>query len=459
MKIAVIGGGLMGLALAEQLASPERSVQVFERDPQVGGLTTYQNYGPFYWDRFYHVILPSDRNLIAFLRRIGLAERLRWARTLTGFFIDRRFYSLSSGWEFLRFPPVGLLGKARLAFTILYCSRIENWRRLETIPVGNWLRKLCGKSTYEKMWRPLLLAKLGENYERVSAVFIWSYIKRMFSARDPSTQKEQLGHVTGGYKTVFDRLLEVITAKGGAVHTQAVVSAVRPAPEGGLYLEHGSGQQEHFDRVVFTGPVAVLRRLASPELVTVQGGQRDVEYLGVVCMVLLTRRPLVPYYIVNIADDRIPFTGIIGMSTLVEPEETAGLYMAFLPKYVHSDDALLKRGDEDVREWFLSGLRLMFPDLDAADIHSTHIHRASRVQPLQVLNYSELVPTVATQHPDFFVLNSAQFVANTLNNNEVIGAVDAFLNTYAEHFSATPASSVVTSTPPPTRIMESLNES
>ena len=41
-------------------------------------------------------------------------------------------------------------------------------------------------------------------------------------------------------------------------------------------------------------------------------------------MVLVTREPLVPYYIVNIADPRIPFTGIIGMSNLADPSETAG---------------------------------------------------------------------------------------------------------------------------------------
>jgi hypothetical protein len=33
-------------------------------------------------------------------------------------------------------------------------------------------------------------------------------------------------------------------------------------------------------------------------------------------MALLTRRPFCPYYVLNIADERVPFTGIIGMSSL-----------------------------------------------------------------------------------------------------------------------------------------------
>ena len=68
----------------------------------------------------------------------------------------------------------------------------------------------------------------------------------------------------------------------------------------------------------------------------------------------------------------------------------------------------------------------MLPEFDPSWIQSTHVNRARRVQPLQVLNYSSLVPKVVTKHADFFVLNTAQFVNATLNNNAVIAAVDAF---------------------------------
>ena len=68
----------------------------------------------------------------------------------------------------------------------------------------------------------------------------------------------------------------------------------------------------------------------------------------------------------------------------------------------------------------------MLPEFNMSSIVSVHVNRAQRVQPLQVLGYSRRVPKVTTRHPDFFVLNTAQFVNATLNNNEVIGAVNAF---------------------------------
>jgi protoporphyrinogen oxidase len=292
------------------------------------------------------------------------------------------------------------------------------------------LIKTCGRTTYEKMWKPLLLAKLGDSYRRVSAVFIWTYITRLFSARDASAQsKESLGYVSGGYKTVWSRLEELIRSAQGQIRTGVSVRHIRPHPEGGLWVEHGQNR-DHFDKVIFTGPVNVLQKVTASELLNITNSGNTVEYLGVICMVLLTRRALTPYYVANVADDRIPFTGVIGMSNVVSREETAGRHLTYLPKYVLSDDPLLRQSDEELRSLFFRGLYLMFPNLKKEEIEGVYINRAVKVQPLQVLNYSNLVPQVVTRHKDFFVLNTSQFVCGTLNNNEVIGAVDGFLRKY-----------------------------
>ncbi|NOT54893.1 MAG: NAD(P)/FAD-dependent oxidoreductase [Deltaproteobacteria bacterium] len=432
--IGVIGGGFMGLVVAQRLASRGHAVTVLERDTQLGGLATYHQYGPFFWDRFYHCILPSDTHLLGFLKEVGLEEQLRWVRTRTGYYVNGQSYSMSGNGDFVRFPLVNLWGKIRLAFTVLYCSRINDWRQLENITVEDWLVKTCGRSTYEKFWRPLLLAKLGEHYRRVSAVFIWTYIKRLFSARDTAVQKEHLGYVSGGYKTILERTAESVHFAGGEIATGVTVKHISSCAKGGVWVDDDRGRA-HFDKVIFTSPTNVLQNVAAPGLVKIDGSN-TVEYLGVVCMVLVTRKPFDPYYVVNIADSRIPFTGLIGMSNLVSLQETAGRYLTYLPKYVLSDDALLRKPDEEIQAMFFAGLRLMFPEMKMEDIESVHINRAVKVQPLQVLNYSALVPQVATGNADFFVLNTAQFVNCTLNNNEVVRLVDEFLTKHERQFAS-----------------------
>lgn len=429
MNIGIIGGGMMGMSVAYHLSQQGHKITVFETNQQLGGLATHHDFGAFVWDRFYHVILPSDQCLIQFIKDIGLGDKLRWKATLTGCYIDQKLYSISNSIEFFLFPPLNFIGKLRLAFTLLYGSRINNWEKLEKITVENWLLRISGKHTFEKLWKPLLLAKLGENYKRVSAVFIWSYIKRLFSARDSSLQKEQLGYVAGGYKTVFDRLADLVRSSNGDIRNGVTVDYIAPHSHKGIWIE-SNGKKEHFDKVIFTAPVNVLQQVVSPDLVKIAKNDATVEYLGVICMGLITRKALVPYYIVNVADQQIPFTGVLGMSNLVSLPETAGFHLTYFPKYVHSEDPLLRQSDEELRNLFFKGLRLMFPDLKPDDIVSAHINRAKKMQPLQVLNYSQISPKVFTEHEDFYVLNTAQFINDTLNNNTVVQHVKAFTENF-----------------------------
>ncbi|MGB5418810.1 hypothetical protein, partial [Algibacter sp.] len=50
---------------------------------------------------------------------------------------------------------------------------------------------------------------------------------------------------------------------------------------------------------------------------------------------------------------------------------------------------------------------------------------------LQVLNYSNIVPEIKTKHPDFFVLNTSQFVSDSVNNNFVVTHVNSFMEEFA----------------------------
>ncbi len=437
LRVGIIGAGIMGLSLAQRLSSKGAHVTLFERERQAGGLTTYHDYGHFWWDRFYHVILSSDRHLIGYLQEIGLGDRLRWSPARSGLYAKGSMYPVTSPWELLRFPLVGMIGKVRLARTILACNRIRDWRVLEAVSVEEWLIGLCGRRTYEAFWKPLLLAKLGEQYRRVSAVFIWSYITRLFSTRDTTAQRNQLGYVSGGYRTVIRRLEQLIEEAGGTIRLGTAIQGIEPAPGGGLSVRW-NGRAEHFDKAIWTGPIESGSALAMQGLVSVGPSSGPVEYLGVLCPVLVTRRPVVPFYTLNLADPEIPFTGVIGMSSIVATDETAGLFLTYFPKYLSSDDPQLKLPDDKVRQQFFLGLRKLFPDLQETDIVALHINRAAKVQPLQVLHYSKKVPTVVTRHKDLFVLNTSQFVNSTLNNNAVIGAVNDFVQAHGQSFVGEP---------------------
>ncbi len=435
--IGIVGGGVLGMTLALRLAEQGHRVTVIEGAAQPGGLAAPQEIGGFTWDRFYHVTLLSDTNLRALLEQIGLADRLQWKQTRTGFYVDGRLYSLSTALEFLLFPPLGLVDKARLAGTILYASRLTDWRRLESIPVTDWLRTWSGERTLARIWLPLLKAKLGENYRLASASFIWAIIARMYAARRSGMKTEMFGYVEGGYDVVLRRLREFLEQKGIRFRTGAPAVEVSAAPSGAaVRLANGAGGGSvsaaaggdvlRFDAVILTIPCsripAICPQLSEAERARLSG----VVYQGIACASVLLTKPLGPYYVTNITDDWVPFTAVIEMTTLVDPARFAGHSLVYLPRYLTQGDAFWGRTDDDIRAEFIPALERMYPSFRRDSVRAFHVSRVRDVLALSTLNYSERsMPPLQTSLPSVFVVNSAQIANGTLNVNETVGLANA----------------------------------
>jgi protoporphyrinogen oxidase len=150
----------------------------------------------------------------------------------------------------------------------------------------------------------------------------------------------------------------------------------------------------------------------------------DITYQGIVCPSLLLRQPLSPYYVTNITDRWVPFTGVIEMTALVDRERFDGLSLVYLPCYLAQDDPAWKSTDAEFLERCMEALERMYPHFDRRDVVATQVGRAREVLAISTLDYSTtLMPELKTSLPNVFVLNSAQIAAGTLNVNETLGLV------------------------------------
>lgn len=93
-KIAIVGGGMLGLTLALRLAEAGKKVVIFESAAEVGGLAAAWRLGDTIWDKHYHVTLLSDSAWRQILTEIGLADELEWRETKTGFYTDGKLSTL-----------------------------------------------------------------------------------------------------------------------------------------------------------------------------------------------------------------------------------------------------------------------------------------------------------------------------------------------------------------------------
>lgn len=420
MRVGIVGGGMMGLATAHYLSKADVDICLFEKEDQIGGLSRPADILPdLKWDQFYHVILTTDEDLLEFLDDIGIGLDLHFKQTKTGFFTNGKIYSMSSSYEFLRFEPLRLFDKIRLAFGILYASRLENWRKLEQIYVKTWLIRVFGRRNYEKMWDPLLRAKLGNAKDQVSAAFIWGIIKRLYGARKTGAKKEMFGCVSQGYHSILVRIKDELLKKGVVIHTQHRVANVKSEKTGliGVYTD-----EDHFefDKVVLTIPNPEIKSLLPQATETFKETLDKVRYLKLVCGILVLKKSLSPYYVMNLTDPELPFTGFIEATNIIPDGVLRGRALVYLPKYMDPDDPFYERPDDHIEESFLAGVQKIFSDFNKDDIIKFEIVREEFVQPIQSVNYSNHIQEMNTPLKNIHYVNTSMILNSTLNNNEVV---------------------------------------
>lgn len=437
--IDIVGAGILGLSLGYDLLKRGVGVRIWERGDELGGLmgrTRFPELGDVEIDRYYHAILNSDRTLMGLFDELGLTGDLRMVATKMGFYHDNTIYPMSTPLDFMRFPPLSMVDRVRLALTILSARRVKDWHALEQEPVVDWLTRLGGKRTVEHIWKPLLRAKFDGGFDHVPATYIWSRLVRMTDTRDTANAKEMLCYLTGGYNMLIQALARAIIARGGTITTGTAVQQVRVADQRVVGLRLADGEIAS-DGAVLTLQTPIARRLLPPEAAGVATRWSGLDdYLGIVCMVLVLRRPLIPYYTLNITDAQIPFTGVIETTNLIDPQYVAGYHLVYLPKYVTPDSPYARMDDDTLTREFLGHLRTMFPDLQDSDIAAIQIGRERYVEPLHPVGKTAAIPTIVSDIAGLYLVNSAQIYPQLTNGEAAVRhagfAADTIANAQAQ---------------------------
>jgi protoporphyrinogen oxidase len=419
---AVIGGGILGMTLALRLANAGKRVTIFEANGQLGGLADAWSLetpsGPITWDRHYHVTLLSDSNLGALLRELDLEQSLIWGTTRTEFFTGTAFHPLNNAIDYLKFPPLRLIDKVRLAATIIYGSRIEDGRHLEDQSAEDWLTQLSGERTWQALWQPLMRAKLGENASLASAAFIWAIIRRLYAARRSGLKTEQFGYIDGGYDKVIARFSEVLRAKGVVIETNAPISTIHRSAHA-ITLRTPKGDRI-FDRCVSSTPTSVAARMAVDLSPAEKSKLSGIVYQGIVCASVVLKSSLNGCYLTYISDATSPFTAVIEMSALVNRVAFNDKTLVYLPRYLASNDEMFNWSDDEVRQFMMPAFMRMYPHVTESDILAFRVSRVRDVLPISTIGYTKKLPPMTTSIPELFLVNSAHILNGTLNVDESV---------------------------------------
>jgi squalene-associated FAD-dependent desaturase len=262
-SVAVIGGGLAGLAAGCALAGAGFQVSLFERRPYLGGrASSYQHPGTGeVVDNCQHVLLGCCTNLSDLYRRIGAADKIRWYRHLTFIEPGGRQSVIEPGalpapfhcaTSFLDAHCLSLTDK--LAISRAMMSLAAHLPADDSPAFLDWLRA-HGQTpqSIDRFWRPVLVSALNEELERVSSRYAAQVFRESFLK---SAQAGALGLPALPLSDLYGIAGDYIQRNGGCVHLRAAVDSMQPEQDGVRIC--AGGQEIAFDYAVLAVPFNVL---------------------------------------------------------------------------------------------------------------------------------------------------------------------------------------------------------
>lgn len=179
-KVAILGGGLAGLAAAAALGGAGYDVDLFEARPYFGGRATSYPIAEETIDNCQHILLRCCVNLMDFYDRLGAAGEIEFHRNIDFIEPGGRTSRLYAGWlppplhfagafsraTWLTWGEKFALGRGLLAMRQQRLTRKD----LDAITMQAWLEQNHQPPrVIERFWRQVLVSAINEELHLMSA--------------------------------------------------------------------------------------------------------------------------------------------------------------------------------------------------------------------------------------------------------------------------------------------------
>lgn len=264
-RIAVVGGGLAGMAAALTLVDAGFAVSLFERRPQLGGLTSSIERDGFSFDNGQHVFLGCCSAYQTFLERLGATEQtyLQPQLDMPVLTPGGAHGSISRSklpaplhlvWSLARYRHLSVADRLRLLRAVVALRGLdESDPRLDDVTFGDWLRQ-HGQSqrAIDRLWnliiQPTLNVTADESSLALAAqVFRVGFLERPNGA-DVGWSRVPLAtlHGTNGERTLRDAGAELLL--------NTPVNSIVAGPGGGFVVKAGAQERIYDAVIVATAP-------------------------------------------------------------------------------------------------------------------------------------------------------------------------------------------------------------
>lgn len=387
-KIAVLGAGPMGLAVAYQLVKDGYQPVLFEADDRVGGMAASFDFDGLQIERFYHFHCTSDTAFLEILSELGLASKMRWAETKMGYYYQGRIHMWGNPIALFKFPGLGFVSKIRYGLHVFLSTRRNEWRSLDKLESTAWLKRWVGENAYGVLWQKLFDLKFYNHARNISAAWTWSRLRRVGRSRY-NIFREKLGYLEGGSDTLLYALESYIATHGGEFRLACPIKKVviRDSKVIGVDTLNGF---ESFDKVISTIPLPYLPQILGDLPESVVQAYRKIENIAIVCVIAKLRKPVSTYFWLNTNDPDMDIPGFIEYTNLRPLDK----HIVYAPYYMPVDQPKFSEPDQVFIDKTKRYLQVINPDLKDDDFIAMRASRYRYAQPIYKPGFLDLLPPV-----------------------------------------------------------------
>ena len=275
-SVAIIGGGVAGLAAAVAAVEQGFLVELFEQAPSLGGRagSYHDAQADQLVDLSPHVAMGCCTNLLDFCRRTETADGFDRYATLHFFGPDGRRYDFAAS----RWLPAPLhllpalrrlgylMGRDRRAIgrAMLRLARHSQPDAAGAATMGEWLRlQKQPENAVRRFWAVALESALGDTVDHVSVaaarkVFVDGFMATR-EAYEVLIPRIPLGEI-------WDRAGAWLTRRGAKLHMRTRIERLEVDGKRFLGIVPGDGPRRRFDQVVSAVSWKQLGKLLGPQL-------------------------------------------------------------------------------------------------------------------------------------------------------------------------------------------------
>lgn len=419
-KVAIIGGGILGLSLAYELSHAGFKVTVLEKNSDWGGLASGLKIEGENIEKYYHHWFRSDSAIQDLIKELGLGHKLQFLESSMGIFLDGKLHNFSGSLDLLKFRPLNIFNRLRAGLVSFYLQKSKYSAKYEDIKAIEWCRKYYGKQATEQIWEPLLKGKFGKYYENIAMSWMWARIHDRASSRTHPLAKEYLGYLDGGFQDLIDALVSRLAEYGVTLINNCDISSYTKTKAGHeltFLALPTNGKKQTFDIVVSTIPGPIFSKIFP---ITDQEKKKisKIKYLGATCMILELEKSITPYYWVNINDPEAPFLALVEHTNFVDSGMFGGKKIVYIAKYIDPTEKLFNQTQDELLDLYCDYLVKINADFKKDWIQKIHFFKSAFAQHVVTTSYQ--VPEYETSVDGLYYANFTQVYPHDRGTNYAV---------------------------------------